>query len=109
MDALMPMACLPVQIGGGNRMWRKMVMDAIRNDPEWKDGNYSAEPQQALRAALDFLLIAGSAPLYMQKTLPTRDAADKYLDDFRRTRMAGLDANACLYQVTPSRGYDTSP
>ena len=109
MDALMPMACLPVQIAGRNRIWRKMVMDAIRNDPEWKDGNYSAEPQQALRAALDFLLIAGSAPLYMQKTLPTRDAADKYLDDFLKTRMAGLDANDFLYQVNASRSYDPSP
>ncbi len=80
MDALMPLACQPVQIAGRNRIWRKMVMDAIRNDPEWKGGEYSAEPQQAMRTALDLLLIAGSAPLYMQKTYATRDAADKYLD-----------------------------
>ncbi len=67
MDALMPLACQPVQIAGRNRVWRKMVMDAIRNDPEWKGGEYSAEPQQGLRTALDLLLIAGSAPLYMQR------------------------------------------
>src|SRR5713226_6559586 len=59
MDALMPLACQPVQIAGRNRVWRKMVMDAIRNDPEWKGGEYSAEPKQALRTALDLLLIAG--------------------------------------------------
>src|SRR5437660_7833465 len=109
MDALMPLACQPVQIAGRNRIWRKMVMDAIRNDPEWKGGEYSAEPQQALRTALDLLLIAGSAPLYMQKTLPTRDAADKYLDDYFKARMAGLDANDLLYQVNASRHYDPSP
>jgi len=109
MDALMPMACQPVQIAGRNRVWRKMVMDAIRNDPEWKGGDYSAEPQQALRTALDLLLIAGSAPLYMQKTLPTRDAADKYLDDYFKTRMAGLDANDLMYAVNASRNYDPSP
>ena len=109
MDALMPMACQPVQIAGRNRIWRKMVMDAIRNDPEWKGGEYSAEPQQALRTVLDFLLIAGSAPLYMQKTLPTRDTADKYLDDYFKTRLAGLDANDFLYQVNSSRNYDPSP
>jgi homoserine O-acetyltransferase len=109
MDALMPMACQPVQIAGRNRVWRKMVMDAIRNDPEWNGGDYSAEPQQALRTALDLLLIAGSAPLYMQKTLPTRDAADKYLDDYFKTRMAGLDANDLLYAVNASRNYDPSP
>ncbi len=108
MDALMPLACQPVQIAGRNRVWRKMVMDAIRNDPEWKGGEYSTEPQQALRTVLDFLLIAGSAPLYMQKTLPTRDAADKYLDDYFKTRLAGLDANDFLYQVNASRNYDPS-
>jgi homoserine O-acetyltransferase/O-succinyltransferase len=109
MDALMPLACLPVQIGGRNRVWRKMVMDAIRNDPEWKGGEYSAEPQQALRTALDLLLVAGSAPLYMQKTLGTRDAADKYLDDYFKVRFAALDANDLLYQVNASRNYDPSP
>ena len=108
MDALMPLACQPVQIAGRNRIWRKMVMDAIRNDPEWKGGEYSAEPQQGLRTALDLLLIAGSAPLYMQKTLPTRDAADKYLDDYFKTRTAGLDANDLLYAVNASRNYEPS-
>jgi homoserine O-acetyltransferase len=109
MDALMPLACQPVQIAGRNRVWRKMVTEAIRNDPEWKGGDYSAEPQQALRTALDLLLIAGSAPLYMQKSLPTRDSADKYLDDYFKTRLSGLDANDLLYQVNASRNYDPSP
>src|SRR2546429_9291758 len=88
------------------RLWRRMVMEAIRNDPEWKGGDYATEPQQGLRTALDLLLIAGSAPLYMQKTLPTRDAADKYLDDYFKTRMTGLDANDLLYAVNASRNYD---
>jgi homoserine O-acetyltransferase len=108
MDALMPLACLPVQIAGRNRIWRKMVMDAIRNDPKWKGGEYSAEPQQALRSALDLLMIAGSAPLYWQKSYPTRDAADKELDDYFKARMPGLDANDLLYQVNASRNYDPS-
>jgi homoserine O-acetyltransferase len=109
MDALMPLACQPVELAGRNRIWRKMVMDAIRNDPEWKGGEYTAEPTQAMRVAVDFLLIAGSAPLYMQKTLPTRDAADKYLDDYFKSRLAGLDANDFLYQVNSSRNYNPSP
>jgi homoserine O-acetyltransferase/O-succinyltransferase len=109
MDALMPMACQPVQIAGRNRIWRKMLMDAIQNDPEWKGGDYSEEPKQALRTALDLLLIAGSAPLYMQKNYPTRDAADKDLDDYFKARSAALDANDLLYQVNASRNYDPSP
>jgi homoserine O-acetyltransferase len=109
MDALMPLACQPVQIAGRNRVWRKMVMDAIRNDPEWKGGEYATEPKQGLRTALDLLLIAGSAPLLMQKTLPTRDAADKYMDEYFASRMPGLDANDLLYAVNASRNYDPSP
>jgi homoserine O-acetyltransferase/O-succinyltransferase len=108
MDALMPLACLPVQIAGRNRIWRKMVMDGIRSDPEWQGGEYKEEPKQGLRIALDFLLIAGSAPLPMQKSYPTRDAADKYLDDYFKSRTEGLDANDLLYAVNASRNYDPS-
>jgi homoserine O-acetyltransferase len=109
MDALMPLACLPVQISGRNRLWRKMLMDAIRNDPDWKAGEYREEPKQALLTAADLLAIAGSAPLVMQKTLPTREAADKYVADTVETRIATLDANDLLYQVNASRNYDPSP
>jgi homoserine O-acetyltransferase/O-succinyltransferase len=108
MDALMPMACLPVQIAGRNRVWRKMVMDGIRTDPEWKNGDYTTQPAEGIRIALDFLLIAGSAPIPMQKALPTRDAADAYLDKYFHDRMAGLDANDFWYQVNASRDYDPS-
>lgn len=108
MDALMPLACLPVQIAGRNRVWRKMLMDAIRNDPTWNGGEYKEEPKQALLTAEDFLVIAGSAPLLLQKTLPTRDAADKYAEDAEK-RAATLDANDLLYQVNASRNYDPSP
>jgi homoserine O-acetyltransferase/O-succinyltransferase len=109
MDALMPMACLPVQIAGRNRVWRKMVMDGIRSDPEWNGGEYQKEPKQAVRIALDFLIIAGSAPLPMQKSFSTRDAADKFLDDYFRTQSSSLDVNDLLYQVNASRNYDPSP
>jgi homoserine O-acetyltransferase len=108
MDALMPLACLPVQISGRNRLWRKMAMDAIEKDPEWNGGDYTAEPQEALRSWINLLLIAGSAPLQMQKTLPTRDAADEYLEKAYETRMKELDANDVLYQLDASRNYDPS-
>lgn len=108
MDALMPMACLPVQIAGRNRVWRKMLMNAIRDDPGWKGGDYTEEPKTALRTAQSLLMIAGSAPVPMQKALPTRDAADKYVADSVEARIAGLDANDLLYQVNASRDYDPS-
>ena len=108
MDALMPMACLPVQIAGRNRIWRKMAMDGIRTDPEWKNGEYTTQPAEGIRIALDFLLIAGSAPIPMQKSMPTRDDADKYLDKFIHDRMSSLDANDFWFQVNASRNYDPS-
>ena len=108
MDALMPMACLPVQIAGRNRLWRKMTMDAIREDPEWKQGEYKEEPKEALRTAQYMLVIAGSAPILMQKNWPTREAADKYVEDTEK-RSLSLDANDLLYQLNASRNYDPSP
>jgi homoserine O-acetyltransferase/O-succinyltransferase len=109
MDALMPLACLPVQIAGRNRMWRKMVIDGIRNDPDWKNGDYTTEPRAALEIATDFLLIAGSAPLPMQIQYPTRDAADQYLENYRKRVTHNIDANDLLYAVSSSRNYDPSP
>jgi|SRR5579871_4088931 len=108
MDALMPLACLPVQIAGRNRMWRKMVIDAVEKDPAWNGGEYKSEPEAGLRNAEDILLIAGSAPLPMQKNYPTRDAADKYVEDTVARGMASEDANDMLYQVASSRDYDPS-
>jgi homoserine O-acetyltransferase len=109
MDALMPLACQPVAIVGRNRVWRQMVLAAIRDDPEWKGGEYLAQPRAGLRTALDLLLVAGSAPLQMQKNLATRDSADRYLRSYVDTRMVTTDANDLLYQVDASRNYDPSP
>jgi homoserine O-acetyltransferase len=109
MDALMPLACLPVEIAGRNRMWRKMLLEAIRNDPAWKGGEYTEEPREGLRTALDLLLIAGSAPLQMQRNFPTREAAEKYLDDYISRRLGSLDANDMLYYFNASRDYNPEP
>ncbi len=109
MDALMPLACLPVPIAGRNRIWRAMIMDAIRTDPEWKGGEYASEPRAALRTALDLLLIAGSASLLMQKSYATRDSTDRYLAGYLAARLPALDANDLFFQVNASRNYDPSP
>jgi len=108
MDALMPLACLPVQIAGRNRIWRKMVIDGIRQDPAWKEGEYTSEPPMALKISADLLMLIGSSPLHMQQDLPTRDAADHYLDDNIKHTTADMDANDFLYAVTASRDYDPS-
>lgn len=108
MDGLMPLACLPVQIAGRNRMWRKMILDGIREDPAWDGGNYKTEPQTALRLAASVLRIAGSAALEMQKDYPAQEAADKYFAEYMKHELETLDANDLLYQVDSSRDYDPS-
>ena len=107
MDAAMPLACLTVEIGGRNRMWRKMVMDSIVTDPDWNDGEYRQEPN-GLQSALYILAIMGTAPLEMQNDYPTRELADKDLAHWLKDRMSKYDANDLLYQVDASRDYNPS-
>ena len=107
-DAAMPLASLPVEIAGRNRMFRRMILDAIRTSPDWNNGEYTQQPH-GLAAALDVLLIMGSAPLRMQKDEPTREQADKVLEDFIASRMKTTDANDMLYYFDASRNYNPEP
>jgi len=107
MDGLVPLACVPAQIAGRNRMLRKMILDDIRTDPEWKGGDYTAQPR-GLIAAVQVLLFLVSSPLQWQKAAPTRDDADRYLAEQMKTRLSGTDANDFLYAFDASREYDPS-
>ena len=108
MDALMPLASQPVEIAGRNRMMRKMIMDDIRTDPEWNNGEYQKQPH-GLADALDVLLIMGSSPLQMQKQAPTRDQADTQLEKFIADRGKTTDANDMIYYFDASRNYNPEP
>jgi homoserine O-acetyltransferase len=109
MDALAPLACLPVQIAGRNRMMRYMAIQAIMQDPAWMNGEYQTEPVQGLRAASEMLLVMGSSPLQMQKQAPTRADSEKYVDAYLKRSMATTDANDLIYYFDASRNYDPSP
>ncbi|HEX8692022.1 MAG TPA: alpha/beta fold hydrolase [Longimicrobium sp.] len=108
MDALMPLASAPVEIAGRNRMMRRMIMDAIRKDPEWKGGDYQAQPR-GLEDAVHALMLMVSAPLQQHRAAPTRQAADSLFDASVRRYLSTLDANDVLYAFDASRDYDPSP
>ena len=104
--AVFPLACLPVEIAGRNRLWRALAMDAIRADPAWDAGNYQAEPKMGLIAAEDLLIVAGAAPWPMQLAMPTHAQVDAYAAAEPQKRAATIDANDTLYQLDASRTYD---
>jgi homoserine O-acetyltransferase/O-succinyltransferase len=108
-DALAPFACLPVELAGRNRMWRYMAMQDIKNDPAWKNGDYTTPPAEGLRGASDLLVIAGGAPLQLQKNFPTRAQVETYVDRVIAADIAHTDANDFLYYVNASRNYNPAP
>jgi homoserine O-acetyltransferase len=108
MDALVPLASNPVEIAGRNRVWRKLLVDAIVTDPTWRNGNYT-EPPRGLASAIGFLLMATSVPLQWQKQFPTAKAADTWLSDQIANRTKNTDANDMLYYFRASESYDPSP
>ena len=108
MDALVPMACQPTEMSGRNWMMRRMLIDAVRKDPDWRGGDYVAQPA-ALRIAAVFFGVAtigGSQAYY--KAAPTREKADKLLDD-RLAAPFTADANDYLYQWEASGDYNPAP
>ena len=108
MDALLPLASLPGQISGRNRVWRRVVIDAIRNDPSWQQGNYKDQPA-ALRTAEEMLFLMGSNPVLRQQQMPTLQRTDEVLDAYVTEAMKTADANDILYQVSASQDYDPAP
>ena len=107
MDGVVPLACAPRQIAGRNRMLRKLILDDIRTDPEWRGGDYATEPR-GLRAALQILFVMSSSPWQLQRAASTRDSADAYITRWIDSRVTTTDANDMLYQFDASRDYDPS-
>ncbi len=108
MDALMPLASVPGQISGRNRVWRRIVIDAIRNDPEWQGGNYTKQPQSA-RVAAQMLWLVSSNPVIRSRNAPTLKQADQEIDAYVANWIRNNDANDQLYALESSFDYDPGP
>ncbi len=108
MDALMPLASLPTQICGRNRAWRRVVIDAIRNAPDWENGEYQSQPH-GLRIAAEMLYFMGSNSTRRRSEASTLEQADRVLDKYLADVTARLDATDVLYAFEASRDYDPEP
>ena len=106
-DGAVPLASVPTQIAGRNRMMRRLVSESIRSDPEWRGGDYTSPPH-GLVGALEMLFMMTSSPRYLHRLAPTRDSADAYIEAWIRSRLRSTDANDFLFQFEASRDYDPS-
>lgn len=108
MDALLPLASLPDQISGRNRVWRRLIIDAIRSDSTWKNGDYD-KPPESLRTVAQMMYFVSSNPMLRQKEGPTRSKADEQIDQYVSRSLRTMDANDVLYAVESSSDYDPAP
>ena len=108
MDALMPLASLPTQVAGRNRVWRRLVIDSIRNDPDWHGGDYQAQPP-SLKTAAEMLWLMSSNPVIRQHEAPTLAQADQEIDQYVADYVKTADANDIMYAVDASHDYDPGP
>jgi homoserine O-acetyltransferase len=106
MDVLVPMASQPSEMSGRNWMMRRLIIDAIRQDPEWLDGNYTRQPRSAHVASVFFATATNGGSQALQSLAPTREKADRLLDALLKTASSTGDANDILYQWDSSRDYN---
>jgi len=108
MDALLPLASLPTQVAGRNRAWRRLVIDAIRNDPDWHGGDYKTQPP-SLKTAAAMLWLVSSNPVVRQHEAPTLAESDKVVDAYVANFIQADDANDIMYALGASYDYDPGP
>ena len=108
MDALVPMASQPSEMSSRNWMMRRLIVDSIRTDPEWNNGNYTKQPRSAQFASVFYGIATNGGDQAFYKAAPTREQADRMVDQ-RLTAIFAGDANDHLYQWDSSRDYNPSP
>ena len=107
MDYLVPLAALPAAVAGRNWMLRRLLIDSVREDPQWQSGQYEQQPQSLQRALMWFNVASNGGTAALQRLAPNRQAADQWIDD-RLQQPVDVDANDLVYQWDASRDYDPS-
>jgi homoserine O-acetyltransferase/O-succinyltransferase len=108
MDALVPMAAQPTEMASRNWMMRRLLVEAVRSDPDWNNGNYAAQPKSLRLANAFFRVGTSGGTLAYQKLAPTREKADKLAEEYLSAPFTA-DANDFMYQWDSSRDYNASP
>lgn len=107
MDGVMPVVSLPITVSGRNLLWRRMVIDEIRSDPDWNNGDYTRPPRGWISGFRVLRMMIDSAPA-LQRQIPDGAAADKFLAT-TRFQAEHTDANDILYSLKSSFSYNPEP
>lgn len=107
-QALMAMACSPFPVAGLNWIWRKGIIDAIKADPAWQNGNYQTQPPAGMRAVALLSAIATTGAPNLTKNCPTQSSVEGMLSQRTEATERQADANDVIYQFSASKGYDAS-
>lgn len=108
MDIVVPMASQPTEMASRNWMMRRMIIDAVRTDPDWKGGDYTEQPKAVQVANVFFGIATNGGDIALQNMAPTREKADALLDGRLKAPLT-VDANDFLYQWDASRDYNAAP
>ena len=106
-DALVPMASQPTEMAARNWLLRRAMLETIRNDPGYMNGNYTTQPPMIKYAVAAFGLASAGGTLGYQTLAPTGEKADKMYD----ARINGpfhADANDFVYQWDASHDFNPS-
>jgi homoserine O-acetyltransferase len=107
MDAVVPMASQPTAMAARNWILRRMMIETIRNDPDYKGGNYTEQPRMMKYAIGAYRFASAGGTLAYQMLAPTAEKADKMIDD-QLALPVTADANDYIYQWESSHDYDPS-
>jgi homoserine O-acetyltransferase/O-succinyltransferase len=108
MDIAVPLACQPGEMSGRNWIMRRFIIDSIRNDPDWMNGNYTKPVRSAQFATVYYSLATSGGNQALQAAAPTRQKADELLEARLKAPFTP-DANDFLYQWDASRDYNPAP
>jgi homoserine O-acetyltransferase len=108
MAALVPLAAMPTEVAGRNWLTRRMLIDLIRNDPQYAGGNYTSQPKGLQLGQVYFGFATSGGNQGLHKLAPTNAKADELMNR-RLAEPTRADANDLLYQFEASKGYNPSP
>jgi homoserine O-acetyltransferase len=108
MSVLMPMGSQPTAMSGRNWMLRRMLIEMIRSDPAYNNGDYVEQPPSFRLAATFFSMATSGGTRALYRAAPTRAQADKVVEA-RLARRFSADANNYIYSYEAARDYDPSP